>query len=160
MHSHHERRAEYAAFAPNPSNKTRNPSNSGALAPSVSTTDSSYAYGSRPATSENVLDMVVRTLGRAGALTPVRMDVLRLALLGRQYREIAAILGKSPNTVATQIKSILRALGADSTRDLFRVFLNELDQQQNRQAMPFPLESAPPPSQPYGQVPDWAASND
>ena len=77
--------------------------------------------------SESLLRFVVETLTCAGRLTPVRIRVLELVLLGRQYGEIAEILGKSPNTVASQVKSILEALGADSTRDLFRIFLTELD---------------------------------
>ena len=86
-----------------------------------------------------MLNLVLRVLCDAGRLTPVRADVLRLALLGRQYSEIAEVLGKSPNTVATQVKAILKSLGADSTRDLFRIFLTELDAHVDRGSSVFRL---------------------
>jgi DNA-binding CsgD family transcriptional regulator len=91
--------------------------------------------------SQGFLSYVVLVLAQAGRLTEVRSRVLELALLGRQYAEIAEILGKSPNTVASQVKAILDALGADSTRDLFRVFLNEVDRMHKR-AVPGSLVKA------------------
>jgi len=77
--------------------------------------------------SDRILAEVVEVLRKAGGLTDVRSKVLELLLLGRQYTEIAKILGKSPNTVASQVKAILHRLGADSTRDLFRIYLMEVD---------------------------------
>ena len=52
------------------------------------------------------------------------MEVL---LLGRTYREVALIRGISVDTVKWHVKKILRKLGADSTRDFFRVIARELD---------------------------------
>lgn len=77
--------------------------------------------------SELWLQHVVDVLCTAGGLTPAQRDVLEPLLMGREYREIALILDKSPHTVGVQVKALLRRLGASNSRDLFRVFLCELD---------------------------------
>lgn len=60
-------------------------------------------------------------------MTPAECEVLRGLLLGRAYSEIATMRGTSPHTVGVQVKAILRRVGASSSRDLFRVFLCEMD---------------------------------
>lgn len=82
---------------------------------------------STPSRSEAWLSHVVDVLCSAGGLTPAERQVLEPLLLGRRYTEIATILGKSPHTVGVQVKAILRRLEASNSRDLFRVFLCELD---------------------------------
>lgn len=77
--------------------------------------------------AEAWLACVVDVLCKAGGLTPAERQVLEPLLLGRRYTEIATILGKSPHTVGVQVKAILRRLEASNSRDLFRVFLCELD---------------------------------
>lgn len=80
-----------------------------------------------PQTSEGWLTRVVDVLAHAGRLTRAEQEVLRGLLLGRAYAEIATIRGTSPHTVGVQVKAVLRRLGASSSRDLFRVFLCEID---------------------------------
>lgn len=77
--------------------------------------------------AEAWLAYVVDVLGEAGRLTPAERHVLEPLMLGRRYTEIATILGKSPHTVGVQVKAILRRLEASSSRDLFRVFLCEVE---------------------------------
>ncbi|MCR8671354.1 LuxR C-terminal-related transcriptional regulator [Agrococcus sp. HG114] len=46
------------------------------------------------------------------AITPAQAAVLRLLVLGRTDREIAAELGRSPRTVETHVRALLREYGA------------------------------------------------
>lgn len=96
------------------------------LPAAVDSGSSSVSVSPRPR-SEAWLGYVVDVLCAAGGLTPAERQVLEPLLLGRRYTEIAAILGKSPHTVGVQVKAILRRLEASNSRDLFRVFLCELD---------------------------------
>ncbi|MEE9386710.1 MAG: LuxR C-terminal-related transcriptional regulator [Nannocystaceae bacterium] len=77
--------------------------------------------------SERWLHQIVELLSVTGGLTRAEQEVLEPLLLGREYREIAMIRGKSPHTIGVQVKMILRRLGASNSRDLLRVFLCELD---------------------------------
>ena len=75
------------------------------------------------------MDEVVGLLGDAGQLTAAEREVLEGLLLGRAYAEIATMRGTSPHTVGVQVRSLLRRLGAANSRDLFRIYLCELDRQ-------------------------------
>jgi DNA-binding CsgD family transcriptional regulator len=59
----------------------------------------------------------VRRGGRRGygaKLSPRELEVVRLVMTGQSNREIARALGRSHNTVATQLKSAMRKLGVSS----------------------------------------------
>ena len=79
--------------------------------------------------SDACLAYVVGVLANAGALTRAEREVLRALMLGRGYTEIATMRGTSPHTVGVQVKAVLRHLGAANSRDLFRVFLCEMDRE-------------------------------
>ncbi|MFG1941789.1 AAA family ATPase [Nonomuraea sp. NPDC048826] len=59
----------------------------------------------------------VRGRGRRGygdQLSPRELEVVRLLATGRTNREIAAVLSRSPRTVAAQVNSAMRKLGVNS----------------------------------------------
>jgi DNA-binding CsgD family transcriptional regulator len=55
-----------------------------------------------------------------GPLTETEKDVVRLAILGLSYKEIARRLGKSPNTVDNQLRRIRFKLGVHNQVELVR----------------------------------------
>lgn len=57
---------------------------------------------------------------RAGLLTEAEKAVVRLAVLGFSYKEIARRLGKSPNTVDNQLRRIRAKLGVHNQVELVR----------------------------------------
>jgi DNA-binding CsgD family transcriptional regulator len=56
--------------------------------------------------------------GYGRALSPRELDVVRLAIGGRTNRQIAEALYRSPNTVASQLKTAMRKLGVTSRAGL------------------------------------------
>jgi DNA-binding CsgD family transcriptional regulator len=59
----------------------------------------------------------VRGRGRRGygdQLSPRELEVVRLLATGKTNREIAAVLSRSPRTVAAQVNSAMRKLGVNS----------------------------------------------
>jgi DNA-binding NarL/FixJ family response regulator len=53
-------------------------------------------------------------------LSPRQLEVLRLLVLGRRTKEIAAALDLSPRTVETHKYQVMDTLGVNSTAELVR----------------------------------------
>jgi DNA-binding NarL/FixJ family response regulator len=74
-----------------------------------------------PAVTRQVLERMADPEERTGPqLSPRQLEVLRLLVLGRRTKEIAAALDLSPRTVETHKYQVMDTLGVSSTAELVR----------------------------------------
>ena len=74
-----------------------------------------------PAVTRQVLERMADPKEDAGPhLSPRQLEVLRLLVLGRRTKEIAAALDLSPRTVETHKYQVMDTLGVSSTAELVR----------------------------------------
>ncbi len=84
--------------------------------------------GERFVSSSEFYAWVVRNLAVSGELTRSELEVCEYLVLGRHYRDIAAIRSVSVETVRWQVKQILRKLGVESSRELLWAVGQAIDQ--------------------------------
>lgn len=67
---------------------------------------------------DSSLSSVTESLEKPAKLTPRELEVLQLIVLGKSNKEVAALLGVSPNTVAVHRANIMQALNIHNTAEL------------------------------------------
>ena len=67
---------------------------------------------------DSSLSSVTESLEKPATLTPRELEVLQLIVLGKSNKEVAALLGVSPNTVAVHRANIMQALNIHNTAEL------------------------------------------
>lgn len=67
---------------------------------------------------DSSLSAVAESNEKPATLTPRELEVLQLIVLGKSNKEVAAILGVSPNTVAVHRANIMQTLSIHNTAEL------------------------------------------
>ena len=67
---------------------------------------------------DSSLSAVAESIEKPDTLTPRELEVLQLIVLGKSNKEVAALLGVSPNTVAVHRANIMQALNIHNTAEL------------------------------------------
>ena len=67
---------------------------------------------------DSSLSKAAESTEKPATLTPRELEVLQLIVLGKSNKEVAALLGVSPNTVAVHRANIMQALNIHNTAEL------------------------------------------